>query len=108
VDLYWQALAPSAQPVTVFVHLLRSDTSPPLLLAGTDQPPCRNHVPTTQWHAADMLRDRIALPLPAELPAGTYELSAGMYTSASGERLLVGGESALSARAVRLQTITVP
>ena len=109
VDLYWLALAPSAQPATVFVHLLRSDTSPPQLLAGTDQPPCRNHVPTTQWHAADMLRDRIALPLPTALPAGTYELSAGMYNSESGERLPVsGGESALSARALRLQSITVP
>ncbi len=109
VDLYWQALAPSAQPATVFVHLLRSDTSPPQLLAGTDQPPCRNHVPTPQWRTGDMLRDRISLPLPARLPAGTYELSAGMYVSASGERLPVsGGESALSARAVRLQNITVP
>ena len=109
VDLYWLALAHSAQPATVFVHLMRSDTNPPQLLAGTDQPPCRNHVPTPQWRAGDMLRDRIVLPLPAALPAGTYELSAGMYNSESGERLPVsGGESALSARALRLQSITVP
>lgn len=109
VDLYWLALARSAQPATMFVHLLRTDTSPAQMLAGTDQPPCRNHVPTTQWHAADMLRDRIALPLPAVLPAGTYELSVGMYTSATGERLPVsGGESALSTRALRLLNITVP
>jgi len=109
VDLYWLALAPSTQPATVFVHLMRSDTNPPQLAAGTDQPPCRNHVPTPQWRAGDMLRDRIVLPLPAALPAGTYELSAGMYNSESGERLAVsGGESALSARALRLQSITVP
>lgn len=74
VTLYWQSLAPFAQNYQVYVHL--ADTT---LRAQHDGAPACAIYPTTRWEPGQIIRDPHLIELPADLPAGTYQLTAGMY-----------------------------
>ncbi len=89
ITLYWEPLAQSAQPYTVFVHLIgiANPASGSPLWAQDDHPPRLNQTPTTQWTPGDLLRDAYWLDT-AGLPAGEYTVYAGMY-GADGVRLPV-------------------
>jgi hypothetical protein len=84
LTLYWQALAPPGRSYKVFAHLL--DTSGNAV-AQHDGIPHGWGYPTSEWHAGEIVRDRIRLLLPADTPPGHYRLFAGMYDEATGERL---------------------
>lgn len=84
LTLTWRATATPSQAYTVFVHLL----SPTQLLATGDAPPVNNDYPTTLWQAGDLIADRHTLPLPADLPAGLYQIAVGLYDPNSLARLI--------------------
>ena len=91
VTLYWRALGPVPGDYTVFTHLLgpyNPATGGPLW-AGHDGKPLGGSYPTSRWAAGEWVLDQHELPLPADLPSGTYQLEAGMYLLATGERLPV-------------------
>ncbi|MBX2999106.1 MAG: glycosyltransferase family 39 protein [Caldilineaceae bacterium] len=85
LGLYWQAMQTPAQSYTVFSQLLDQNGQ---RVAGWDNPPCRATCPTSGWLPGEVIRDEYWLPISA-LPAGEYQLIAGMYDPASGDRLPV-------------------
>ncbi len=71
--------------------------------AARDLPPVNGTFPTTEWQAGDLVRDPHALALPADLPAGSYRLVAGLYDPASGARLSPRWRARMRSRLGRLQ-----
>jgi hypothetical protein len=109
LTLYWQKTEATAADLHVFVHVLgppREDGSP--LYAQRDGAPCDNAYPTWQWAPGEIIVDRIEIEIPADVPAGEYQLSVGWYDIADLTRLEAigpGGESL--GNAVALEDITV-
>lgn len=91
VTLYWRVLGPVREDYTVFTHLLgpyNPATGGPVW-AGHDGPPLGGSYGTSRWAAGEWVLDQHEIPLPADLPPGTYTLEAGLYLLATGERLPV-------------------
>jgi hypothetical protein len=78
VRYYYQASEPIAADYTVFVH---GD------LAGTDVLRTRVHGdhaptrPTSDWPAARIVEDRVALTIPTDHPGGAMTVWSGFYRS---------------------------
>lgn len=92
VRLHWLVDALPGADWTVFVHLLgqpKADGN--RLWVGKDSPPGNASLPTKRWRPGWRIIDEYELLLPADLPAGEYELEIGMY-QADGQRLPAGGE----------------
>lgn len=98
VWLYWRPLGQTEQPLTGFVHLvgeINPVTNTPLW-SQDDHPPQDGRNQTTSWEVGAIYRDVYVLPLDG-VQAGGYQLSAGMYDPATGERLTAedGSDSVL-------------
>ncbi|MEA3337045.1 MAG: 6-pyruvoyl-tetrahydropterin synthase-related protein [Chloroflexota bacterium] len=76
VTLYWLALRETTVDYTAFVHLLGQHGE---VIAQDDGSPVGGFTPTTRWRQGEIIVDRHVIPLPADLPPGTYGLRAGMY-----------------------------
>ena len=90
LTLYWQAKAPMDKDYTVFVHLLDEEGN---LRAQQDRQPQGGDYPTSLWRLGEVIWDGQDVPLPSDLPAGTYRLVVGMYLLESRERLPVFDET---------------
>ncbi len=106
---YWNAIAPPAANYSLFVHLVPagSDGQP---AAQSDGAPASPGRPTLLWTDASetLISDLFTLALPAELAPGAYEIRIGLYDYATGARLPVTADDALSTGdALRLTTLTV-
>lgn len=77
VTLAWQAIRPSAQDYTVFVHVVGADG---INFSQRDEQPTR---PTTQWSADEVIVTTYTLPT----PPGAFTVRAGLYLQANGQRL---------------------
>jgi 4-amino-4-deoxy-L-arabinose transferase-like glycosyltransferase len=99
ITLYWQGVAEIDINYTVFVQLLNQAGQ---VVAQQDQQPQAGAAPTTTWLPGEILIDSYTLPVP-ELATDHYQLIAGLYNPATGERLPLssGGDF------VELQPITV-
>jgi hypothetical protein len=99
ITLYWQAVAEIEINYSVFVQLLNNAGQ---VVAQEDRQPQAGAVPTTTWLPGEILIDSYTLSVP-ELGAGHYQLIAGLYNAATGERLplIAGGDF------IELQPITV-
>lgn len=91
LTLYWRAEAILPVNYTTFVHLRNSAGEN---VAQKDQPPLAGAYPTSLWDPGEIIADEITLPLPAELPAGQYQLVVGLYRFDTGQRLTVPGNPA--------------
>ena len=80
VTTHW-SLPPDAGPVSAFVHLLDSEGH---VVAQADGP-----VEAAEDAANPLPVSTLALTLPADLSAGTYELIGGLYVPTTGTRLTV-------------------
>lgn len=78
LTLHWQTLG-ATPDLSLFVHLLGADGQ---RRAQIDLPAV-----TAGWEAGRHYRTRVELPLPADLPAGTYQLAVGVYDPVSFARL---------------------
>jgi hypothetical protein len=76
--LFWKTLAAPPPPM-IFAHLLDRDGK---RYAQADLP-----VATEQWQAQRFYTTELGLPLPADLPAGCYQLVVGLYDPATQQRL---------------------
>jgi hypothetical protein len=81
-SLFWQALVDGDEPYIVFAQLQDGAGQP---VALSERPPI---YPSDRWTAGVLLRDPHAIPLPANLPPGTYRLVVGLLR-ADGLRLPV-------------------
>lgn len=84
--VYWRPLRASDSPLKAFVHLV-GDVNP---ASGTPLWTQDDHAPapgdTLRWEAGIIHRDVFYLPLSGVTP-GKYQVHAGLYDPASGERL---------------------
>jgi hypothetical protein len=99
----WRAVAPTPIGYKVTLQLADAAGKP---VAQHDAEPADWQRPTTGWIPGEIITDTHVLVLPAELPAGTYALVAGMYPPGTGRRLAVTGKDA-AGDLVRLGAVTV-
>ena len=84
LTLHWQALQNVPHSYTIFVHLIDPNGN---VVAQSDVLPGQGKWPTNSWYPNEWLTDHIPLTLPADLPAGTYQIALGWYHVESGRRL---------------------
>ncbi len=75
VRLYWLIRA-GTEPVTAFVHVVDARGR---VVAQHDAPPGGPYTPPSRWWPGLLLPDDHPIPLPPDLPPGTYTLKAGLY-----------------------------
>jgi hypothetical protein len=94
VSLLWQATAPIEQDYTVALLLLSPDGR---LVAQRDALPVNGFAPMSTWTPGTLIRDNHGIALPADLPAGTYELWLAVYWwQTPGDRLPVTDSAGVS------------
>ena len=86
LTLYWRARMSSPVSYKTFVHVIGPDGQ---VWAQHDAIPLAGEAPTTGWLAGEVIADAIALELPPNAPQGGYEIRAGWYDEAAGQRLTV-------------------
>ena len=72
-SLYWQANGPVGKDYKVFVHLLDSNYA---MFGGNDSEPKPQ---TLGWKPGATVEDTRSFDLPAETPAGSYQIEVGLY-----------------------------
>lgn len=87
IDLHWEALRPLDADYTSFVQILAPNGDK---IAQSDHQPGGVYYPTHLWQPGETLRDRHTLILPADAPAGPYQLHIGMYRLIDGEIVTLG------------------
>lgn len=92
IILRWFAAATVPTDYTVFLHLRDAAGR---LVAQADGPPLAGWYPTSWWTPGEWVVDDHPFTLPPTVPAGVYQLVAGLYDPASGQRL--GEEQRLGA-----------
>ena len=84
VSLQWQATAAMPIDYTVFTQLWDASGQ---VAAQLDSQPASGTRPTSGWQPGEMVLDRKAILLPADLPPGSYTLQVGLYDLATLQRL---------------------
>ena len=84
VKLWWRAEQDMPESYKVFVHLLDANGVP---RAQGDVIPLNGARPTWSWQPGEVIADEVVLNLPADLPAGPYRLTTGLYNELNGVRL---------------------
>ena len=90
VTLRWSSAEAMDTDYTVFVHLVGPGEGEEVIAQG-DSPPLGGRWPTSLWLPGVSLQDPHTIPLPEDLPSGTYRLLVGLYDPDTGERLPVSG-----------------
>jgi 4-amino-4-deoxy-L-arabinose transferase-like glycosyltransferase len=84
VTLLWQSLQSVNREVRVFIQGFNKQGE---LKINHEIAPVNGTFPLPQWQLGDLIRDPHRVQLPPDLPAGNYQLVAGMYDSVTGQRL---------------------
>jgi hypothetical protein len=75
---FWSLRAPIPRDLALYVHLTPADSRD--VLSQVDGSPGVVTYPTSAWQPDEtIISEEMALPLPADLPAGTYRVLAGLY-----------------------------
>ena len=101
--LIWRALEPTSISYRVFVHVAGPDLRPQ---AQADAEPQQRQRPTSGWWPNEYIDDRYLISLPADLPAGQYQILVGMYDPITQRRLPADGADA-AGDFVRVTTVQV-
>lgn len=88
ISLFWQDRAPMSTDYTVFVHVVDGTGAP---VTQHDGQPVNGERPTSTWRRDEVVVDVHAVPIPENMPPGTYEVRVGMYELQTMERLPVWG-----------------
>ncbi len=86
VTLFWRGERGVLRPYTVFNHLINEQGT---LVAQQDNWPGNSQWPPTCWYVGETVVDHYTIPLPENLPPGSYTLLTGWYDAADGRRLLI-------------------
>ncbi len=84
VTLFWELEQSQSQPLTGAVHLVRQAGEQPI--TQDDETLLSPFWTLPSLPTGEVLPNRYALPLPADLPAGTYQLFALLYDPATAQR----------------------
>ncbi|MGC8782291.1 MAG: hypothetical protein ACP5UQ_15630, partial [Anaerolineae bacterium] len=100
LQLWWRAGAAPTTDWKVFTHILgpaKEDGS--IVWAGHDGRPGGDSVPTTTWRPGELVLDEHQIRLPADMPAGEYEIEVGLYNPADANQRAISvrprGEDAI-------------
>jgi hypothetical protein len=104
ITLYWQSQKAVDQSYDVFLHILDENGA---IVAQADQKPLGGLVATDIWQPGDIIRDPLSIPLPPDLPSGSYDMRLGLYSPETGERLPVSGAEAAE-NALHLAPLSLP
>ncbi|MGD9049979.1 MAG: hypothetical protein PVF77_18140, partial [Anaerolineae bacterium] len=104
LDLHWQAIAPTDEAYTVFVHVVADDGT---TLTQHDGQPLGGFYPTAFWDPGEKIDEQILLHIPDDAASGTYRVIAGYYLLATGERLPTSGANARPGDIILLAEIQV-
>jgi hypothetical protein len=77
LTLFWRARQVPDTHTHVFVHLVGTDDG--TVVSQLDRIPVNWLRPTMGWREGEVLTDQYLLPIPLDLPAGSYHLYVGMY-----------------------------
>ncbi len=88
VSLYWRPTSAIASDLNGFLQLLDNNGA---VVAGFEGPPIA-WLPTSAWKTNAAIRSQLSLRIPADLQPGGYQLIAGLFDPASGERIIWGGD----------------
>lgn len=93
--LHWQAVDAPEADYTVAVFLV--DPNGVVIAQGMDSAPVGGFSPTGRWQAGQTIDDNRALRLPADLPAGAYQIWVRLYSAPDGQiiTLPVQGETVI-------------
>jgi 4-amino-4-deoxy-L-arabinose transferase-like glycosyltransferase len=94
VTTYWETHAPTAEPLSLFLHLLESPDG--AILWQGDHLLFQHLYPSTWWQGGAMVKDTVQIP-PGVAQEGTLFLRLGLYTSAGRLPVTVAGEAAADA-----------
>ncbi len=86
VETHWKTLATPPQDYNAFLHLIPVGGTQPTAQADAL---IEGSYPTGVWRTGDLTADQMTLTLPADLPAGTYQLWYGVYYWQTDQRLPV-------------------
>jgi hypothetical protein len=89
LTLYWQAL--SEQRPNYHVRLRLIDARGEVWWEDPGAHPVGGYYPTGAWAAQEVVADFHEVPVPPDLPAGTYALEAGLFTPFRDDGLMAGG-----------------
>jgi hypothetical protein len=81
ITLHWTGLSVIDTDYTIFAHIVNAAGE---TVAQRDQPPLQGFAPTRLWVADQPIHDEMRVLLPADLPAGQYEVRIGLYTLENG------------------------
>jgi hypothetical protein len=84
VEFRWLPIESPGADYNLFLQLLDGDGK---LVAQHDGPPNGGYTLTSAWSPGQEIIDRHGLALPSDLPAGTYQLIAGLYDPNTGQRV---------------------
>ncbi len=108
ITLFWEALEPVEQRYKVFLHLLDHDGR---VVSQRDSEPGGGLALTTTWRPGQLQMDNHGVSVPADTPAGVYQLVAGMYPLEDPSNrlpLTSSGEPAGDLLQLPVITITMP
>jgi hypothetical protein len=91
--LTWLGPAPGTGDGVVFVHLYNRSNVNTEPLAQVVSRPEGGVLPPGNW-LPGVIHDVYAVPLPDDLPPGTYVVAVGLYDARTGERYAVSGDGA--------------
>lgn len=91
VTLRWRSLAPIGESYKVFIHLLTPDMG--TLVAQRDIEPLNGLRPTNSWALDEIINDPHQVPLPENIPAGTYQIRVGLYNASGRLPVVDSGEA---------------
>lgn len=105
VVLYWQAEQLMDEDYTVFVHLVDEGGR---IWGQEDREPEGGFYHTSFWEEGEVVRDEYEFAIDPETPPGKYQIEAGMYVPASGQRLpVVDGSGQIVEDRMLLGTVEV-
>jgi len=102
--LFWRALAYMATDYTAFVHVIGPGGE---MVAQHDQQPMSGYIPTSYWPPRQVITDDYAIALPADAPAGEYQIVVGLYDLATMTRLPITRDGEPAGDSVVAATFTV-
>ena len=85
LDLTW-FIADPQEPLTTFIHIVDASGS---IVAQDDGPLAGPFTPFERWLPGMVLTRRHWVPLPADLPPGSYTVLAGVYPAANPAAALI-------------------
>lgn len=104
VSLWWSTAEPLTASYSISAFLLDENG---FLRAQHDGPPQEGNKPTNEWQPDTIVFDAHRISIPADLPAGEYQLAVKVYNSANGTILPAQGEASVNDEYLIVGTVRV-